>query len=127
MTPLTQEWVEKAEGDFEAARWVMQAPKVPYDAVCFHAQQCVEKYLKARLQEANLAFPKTHDLEQLLALILPAESGWAVMRADLAVLSRFAVEYRYPGTTATNADAQDSLRRCTAVRQVIRKSLGLMS
>jgi len=39
----------------------------------FFAQQCVEKYLKARLVEAGIAFPKTHDLEALLDLVLPAE------------------------------------------------------
>jgi HEPN domain-containing protein len=36
------------------------------DLVCFHLQQCIEKYLKARLNEAGIPFPKTHDLERLL-------------------------------------------------------------
>jgi hypothetical protein len=50
MKPLTQEWIEKAEGDFRTARRELQAKRLPnYDAVCFHAQQCAEKYLKARL------------------------------------------------------------------------------
>ena len=38
--------------------------------VCFHLQQCLEKYLKARLVEAGLGFPRTHDLERLLDFIL---------------------------------------------------------
>ena len=33
-----------------------------YDGVCFHAQQCIEKYLKAKLVEADIDFPKTHNL-----------------------------------------------------------------
>ena len=41
--------------------------------VCFHCQQSVEKYLKARLEEAAISFPKTHDLENLLMLLLPLE------------------------------------------------------
>jgi HEPN domain-containing protein len=41
----------------------LRARKSPnYDAACFHAQQCVEKYLKARLQEAGIVFTKTHNL-----------------------------------------------------------------
>jgi HEPN domain-containing protein len=50
MTPLTREWIDKAEGDFATARREIRVRQAPnYDAVCFHAQQCVEKYLKARL------------------------------------------------------------------------------
>lgn len=60
MKPLTQEWVNKAEGDFASASRELQALKGPnFDAACFHAQQCVEKYLKARLCEAGIPFSKT--------------------------------------------------------------------
>src|SRR5437867_2053447 len=77
MQPLTTEWVAKAEGDFVTAARDLRARKAPnYDAACFHAQQCAEKYLKARLQEANTPFPRTHDLEVLLDLLLPIEPGW---------------------------------------------------
>jgi HEPN domain-containing protein len=62
MKPITGEWITKAEGDFATAQRELKAIDHPnYDAVCFHAQQCAEKYLKAFLQEANIAFPKTHD------------------------------------------------------------------
>lgn len=55
MLPITREWVDKAEGDFATAERELQIKNNPnYDAVCFHAQQCAEKYLKARLQEANI-------------------------------------------------------------------------
>lgn len=51
MNPLTFEWVEKAEGDFFTAMRELRARKSPnFDAVCFHAQQMAEKYLKAVLQ-----------------------------------------------------------------------------
>lgn len=73
MNPLTLEWVQKAEGDYVAAWREYRARKAPnYDAACFHAQQCVEKYLKAVLQEAGVYFTKTHDLEALLNLCLPS-------------------------------------------------------
>ncbi|MEO0520366.1 MAG: HEPN domain-containing protein [Cyanobacteria bacterium P01_A01_bin.116] len=56
MKPITQEWVSKAEGDFLTAQRELQAESKPnYDAVCFHSQQCIEKYLKACLQEADTA------------------------------------------------------------------------
>ncbi len=60
MNPLTVEWVDKAEGDFITALRELRARKSPnYDAASFHAQQCVEKYLKAHLQESGIAFSKT--------------------------------------------------------------------
>lgn len=68
-----------------------------HDAVCFHSQQCLEKYLKARLCEAGVAIPKTHDLEKLLDLVLSAEPFWTSFRPALQLLTSSAVELRYPG------------------------------
>jgi len=67
MKPITQERIEKAEGDWATLMREYRARKNPnYDAVCFHAQQCGEKYFKARLQEAGIRFAKTHNLVSLL-------------------------------------------------------------
>ncbi|NJM68388.1 MAG: HEPN domain-containing protein, partial [Acaryochloris sp. RU_4_1] len=86
MQPLTQEWLNKAEGDFATAQRELRARKTPnYDAACFHAQQCVEKYLKARLQEAIIPFGKTHNLVVLLDLLLPLEPIWKILRPDVQI------------------------------------------
>ena len=67
MQALTSEWVTKAEGDFVTARRELRARVLPnYDAACFHAAQCAEKYFKARLQEANIAFPQHTILQHYL-------------------------------------------------------------
>ena len=72
MKILTAEWVAKAEGDFATMQREKRVRKNPnYDGVCFHAQQCAEKYLKA-LQEANLPIERTHNLTELLNTIIPA-------------------------------------------------------
>ena len=73
MNPLTHEWIEKAEGDFATAGRELRARKNPnYEAACFHAQQCAEKYLKAILQEQSIPFGRTHNLIALLDLLLAA-------------------------------------------------------
>ena len=88
MNPITHEWIIKAEGDFQTASRELEALESPnYDAVCFHAQQCAEKYLKARLAEAQIPFPKTHDLGPLLDLVLPIEPDWDSLRGDLNALT----------------------------------------
>ena len=75
MKPITQERINKAEGDWTSAgREVVVQTDPNYDLVCFLAQQCAEKYLKAALQEEGITPPKTHDLEKLMDLLLPAQS-----------------------------------------------------
>jgi HEPN domain-containing protein len=126
MTPLTTEWVAKAEGDFATASREVRSRNAPnYDAACFHAQQCAEKYLKARLQEAGIAFPHTHDLDALLTLVLPVEPGWLALRPALVSLTVYAVAYRYPGATADKATARQALKFCRDVRLAARAALGL--
>ena len=126
MLPTTTEWVTKAEGDWSTAQTVLRSRKAPYyDAVCFHAQQCAEKYLKARLEEAGIAFPPTHDLLRLLGLVLPCEPGWTVLDPDLRALMVYAVAVRYPGTTALRTDARHALANCANVRDHARRGLGL--
>lgn len=47
MQAATSEWLEKAEGDYITSQREYRARKNPnFDAACFHAQQCAEKYLK---------------------------------------------------------------------------------
>lgn len=126
MQQITQEWIDKAEGDFATAERELQAQNNPnYDAVCFHAQQCIEKYLKAKLQESNIFFGKTHDLTALLDLILPVEATWGNLRPDLQTLNAFAVSYRYPGDFADVVEAGEAMDKCRNVRRVIRQSFGL--
>ena len=122
MLPITQEWVAKAEGDWASANRDYRARKSPnFDGACYHMQQCAEKYLKARLQEAVVAPPRTHDLEDLLTLVLPIEPGWSILRLALRRLTTYATAYRYPGRTATKADAREAIKLGRSVRETARR------
>ncbi len=126
MKQLTREWIVKAEGDFALVKREARVRASPnYDAVCFHAQQCAEKYLKARLCEARLEFPKTHDLNALLDIIIPLESRWELYRPDLVFLTDFAVSFRYPGESADRAASKKALASCGRFRSAVRESLRL--
>ena len=95
MTPQTAEWVQKAEGDWNAARQLNRVRKDPnYDGVCFHCEQSAEKYLKARLEEAGISFPKTHDLIKLLGMTVTVEPQWVALHPFVATLNPHAVGYR---------------------------------
>lgn len=126
MKPMTAEWVAKAEGDFAMMERECQVQEDPnYDGICFHAQQCAEKYLKARLCEADISFSKIHDLVALLEQALGIEPGWETFREDLAYLSDFSVTFRYPGESADRESALDAQRRCRVFRDAVRNTLGL--
>ena len=126
MNPLTLEWVEKAEGDFITAKREFRARKAPnYDAVCFHAQQMAEKYLKAVLQEHAYAIPKTHSLADLMALCMKIDPSYQMIQSDLNIMEGFAVQFRYPGQSADKLDAKSALKAARVVRTLFRIRLGL--
>lgn len=126
MKPMTDEWVTKAEGDFATMLRESQVLENPnYDGICFHAQQCAEKYLKARLCEEGISFGKIHDLVALLEQVLCVEPGWEAFREDLAYLSDFAIAFRYPGESAETESALEAQRRCRKFRTAARKTLSL--
>jgi HEPN domain-containing protein len=121
MKPLTLEWINKAEADFSSAQRELRARKNPnFDAACFHAQQCVEKYLKACLQEAEITFGKTHDLVVLLDMILPVDPILVTYRTQLRMLSSYAIEFRYPGESADKNMARQAVRVTRSFRDIMR-------
>ena len=114
MKAATRDWIEKAEHDFLAAVDLGRRRKIPlHDMVCFHCQQAAEKCLKARLEEAAIHFPKTHDLESLLHLLLPAEPLWVTLYPAIRRLTPFGVLIRYPGNDASKTQAKQAIADCT--------------
>src|SRR6266478_6775118 len=69
---VVREWLVKAENDLlNATHTLTLGANCPTDTVCFHAQQCVEKYIKALLVFRAISFPKTHDIDKLRSLLPP--------------------------------------------------------
>lgn len=125
MTPETTQWVRFADEDFQGARDMAGRTPPLRNLACFHCQQSAEKYLKAWLQQLGLAVPRTHDLEDLLDVLLPHDATLAPLRRGLRSLTRYAVEFRYPGVRATTRRMQAALRYAERVRRELRARLGL--
>jgi HEPN domain-containing protein len=109
MKPSTKMWVSKADGDRRVAIKEMGSGDPVYDAVCFHAQQCVEKYLKAALEEAGVSSPKSHDLLLLYEKTKGIYPDLELNRDELATLSFYSVDVRYPGGVADPEDAREAI------------------
>lgn len=126
MKQSTREWVKKAESDYQLAVSLMRRRKVPAtDHACFHFQQAAEKYVKARLDEADVRFPKTHDIEQLVHMAAPGEPLWVALGPAAKRLSDYAVRIRYPGNEVTAHEMKTAHKDAKAIRLEARAALGL--
>ncbi|MCG3210181.1 MAG: hypothetical protein FOGNACKC_03812 [Anaerolineae bacterium] len=126
MNVLALEWVEKAEGDFLAASTLLRLRhKSTTDAVCFHCQQCAEKYLKAFLQQHEIQFSRTHDLVELLLLCQQTDETFLALALPLQSLNSYSVEIRYPGRMTSLEEAQGAFDATLIVRRFLRDALNL--
>jgi HEPN domain-containing protein len=87
----TNPWLIYAKDDFDALDALEQAP-IPR-VTCFHAQQLVEKTLKAQLFDSGIPVARTHDLIMLVRLL---KLDLPVTEDDLQFLSSVYIETRYP-------------------------------
>lgn len=126
MNALVNEWIQKAEGDFVSALREFRARRLPnYDAASFHAQQCIEKYIKAFLQKHEIRFEKVHDLLALKELCAPILPDLELHKDALSYLSQFAVAFRYPGESASREDAKRALKIMKELRSSLRMALNI--
>jgi HEPN domain-containing protein len=118
-------WVEKAESDLSTAVLVLQAGgQRQADTIAFHAQQCVEKYLKALLSSEGIDFPKTHDVGQLI-LLLPRSALADLSPEEQRRLTLYATVTRYPGDyePVTTHEARRAVAAARRIRARVRKLL----
>lgn len=95
MSPEVQIWLDKAEEDWLAAKWLLREDSPVVLPAIFHIQQAAEKLLKGYLSNLGIHFERKHDLTYLLSLA-PGSSLESYL-GFLEELSPFAVEIRYPG------------------------------
>jgi HEPN domain-containing protein len=126
MKAATREWIRKAESDHQLAISLMRRRKVPVpDHACFHFQQSAEKYVKARMEEAGMRIPRTHQIDQLLQMLLSIEPLWSALMPAAIRISDYAVRIRYPGDQATEEEMKTAHQDAKAIRMEVRAALGL--
>jgi HEPN domain-containing protein len=120
---ITLEWVAKAESDLTAAAALLGARDCPTDAVCFHSQQVVEKYLKALLTSLQIEFPKTHNVGKL-SQMLPSRHDIGLGAEEQDKLTDYATTARYPGFgEITLSEARQAVALARRVRKHVRSLL----
>jgi HEPN domain-containing protein len=109
-----REMLVLAQRDLKALQGMLDADIFADEIFGFHAQQAVEKALKAWLTLVGVEYPRTHDLEELLELL--EEHAKPILEAfyDLVDLTDFAVQFHY----RIFEDAEGRLNRGAMIRQV---------
>ena len=123
---LVEEWIYKAEEDFESAVYLAKKDKKPVpDSVCFHCQQCIEKYLKAFLISNDIEPPEIHDLQRLKAICSKVDESFEEVSGELDILNAYAVNFRYPGEVSTVEEANEAVLVMRKIHKFIRDRLKL--
>ncbi|HYA26679.1 MAG TPA: HEPN domain-containing protein [Thermodesulfovibrionales bacterium] len=101
-----------ALSDLNLARLGQEQEEILHEQICFHAQQAVEKALKAVLLFKKVDFPLTHDLDELLDIAEKAGITLPPDMMDVGLLTPYAVETRYPGywEEITEQDVDDAIK-----------------
>ena len=124
MNEIVREWIKKAEGDYNTALREYRVRKHPnYDAAGFHAQQSIEKYLKATLQMYNIPFGKIHDMLVLMESCLHIIPELELHKDLLAYLNQFSIAFRYPGETATRDIAYHAIKSLKTLKPILENKL----
>lgn len=126
---VIRQWVEKAENDLKNATHTLKLGRdCPTDTVCFHAQQCVGKYLKALLVWEGKDISKTHHIDALMRM-LPATLRPDLSPYEQALLTDYAVSTRYPGDydAIPLSEAKRAVQLARRVRSHVRALLPLTS
>lgn len=91
-------WILKAESDLKVAQDELVTKNPATDAICFHSEQCAEKYFKAFLVYCNKEIPRTHNIAELIYRCAEIEPEFqSLLDTDVPFLTAYAVAMRYPG------------------------------
>ena len=122
---LMEEWIKKAGHDLGMAAMAMEGRREYTDAICFHCQQAVEKYLKAYLVHLKVPFKRSHNLAYLLDLAGKKEDVPDSLYEMAEQLDDYSVEVRYPdpGPEPTMDEARRAFETAKAMESLILKKL----
>lgn len=113
---LAKVLARKAEDDAKAMRLLVPNPEISDEIVGFHAQQAIEKWLKAVMALHGLEEARIHDLGRLLEILGEAGVDLPPAADRLDDLSIYAVPLRYADLLdAESLDREDTVALVEAV------------
>lgn len=122
MTPpleTARSLLAKARDDLYVAQRLAEDTNAPTWPLGFHAQQAVEKALKTVLAIHGVAYPLTHNIAMLLAVLQQHDLGIPPDAGELHALSPFAVAFRYDDSSEAEHVDFDRSNTCERVCRTV--------
>jgi HEPN domain-containing protein len=117
---LVHEWLKIAAEDLDVARQIMRGRRKVIRAICFHAQQAAEKYLKGYLVGCGVAPAKTHDLVELVNRCEKHDPEFSFIVPLCKLLQPFSVQARYPDQLQLHLqDAKKAVRASEEIERMV--------
>ena len=122
-TPEARALLRAADRDWTSFQILREHPKAPTTSIGFHAQQYVEKAMKAVLVSNGVIFRRTHNLEELAALLACEGIDLPLPKAQLNRLAPFAVAGRYEDIALPSAEINAVAQMMDATRTWVGKQI----
>jgi HEPN domain-containing protein len=128
MKDEVKNWIEFAREDSRMAELALKE-KI-YNQACFHAEQCVEKAIKALIIHKGRIHPQSHKIADLLAYL--GKSVFDDLEAEIISLDRFYIPTRYPDALPgmlpeglpTESDAKEAIKIARLVFEKAKEEMG---
>jgi HEPN domain-containing protein len=99
---IAKEWFETADLDYGSALFLLEMKPMPFEIICYHCQQCAEKYLKGFIAYYGEDILKTHDLVVLNKRCIDIDDRFIEIEEACIQLTDYGVHIRYPFHIETN-------------------------
>ena len=123
---VIERWLVKADNDLRTSLTMLEVNDPPTDTVCFHAQQCAEKALKAYLVSKDEHVERTHSIPRLVELCRKHDESYEQFVHSAPELTVYAVAGRYPDdwVDITEEDARLAIDSADAILRFVKVRLG---
>ena len=108
MKVISNEWLKSAKSDLDTIEAILDNQSLTH-IVAFHAQQCIEKCLKAVIEEHELSAGKIHSLITLKSIVSKVKN-FDFDEDLLGLLNRLYVDSRYPGDLGLMPNGKPTLK-----------------
>jgi len=114
-----KEWFKIADDDFYSAQILYEQVRKPYEIICYHCAQAVEKYLKGFLSYQNVIPEKTHNLTYLGRICIDKDKEFLNVKYEFDILNRYTSDIRYPHKYEVNEnDAKISISAVEKIKNI---------
>jgi HEPN domain-containing protein len=123
------DWIKKSESDLTSSKVLLSNNPPILDTAVYHAQQCVEKALKAYLIFKTGSHQRKHDLTFLLGECNIIDTDFSNFSDEADSLAPYVTAYRYPGLSSDfepdYEEAKEAIEYANKILDFVKRKIGI--